>query len=75
MDGNVYNIGGECEKRNIDIVNEIFTHMDISKQMIEFVEDRKGHDWRYAVDITKIKNELGWFPKRTFKSSMGDLIK
>ena len=43
--------------------------------MIEFVEDRKGHDWRYAVDITKIKNELGWFPKRTFKSSMGDLIK
>lgn len=75
VDGNVYNIGGECEKRNIDIVNEIFTHMDISKQMIEFVEDRKGHDWRYAVDITKIKNELGWFPKRTFKSSMGDLIK
>ena len=72
--GEVYNIGGECEKRNIDIANIVLSHLNASTDLIEYVEDRKGHDWRYAVDITKIKNELGWYPKRKFDESIKELV-
>ena len=72
--GEVYNIGGECEKRNIDIANIVLSHLNASTDLIEYVEDRKGHDWRYAVDITKIKNELGWYPKRKFNESIKELV-
>ena len=72
--GEVYNIGGECEKRNIDIANIVLSHLNASTDLIEYVEDRKGHDWRYAVDITKIKNELGWYPKRKFNESIRELV-
>ena len=72
--GEVYNIGGECEKRNIDIANIVLSHLNASTDLIEYVEDRKGHDWRYAVDITKIKNELGWYPKRKFNESVKELV-
>jgi len=71
-DGEVYNIGGECEKRNIEIVETILSSLGGE---IEYVEDRKGHDWRYAMDISKIKNELGWSPKINFKNGLEDLIK
>ena len=54
-DGELYNIGGECEKRNIDIIEFLLTNLKKSHDLIEFVEDRKGHDWRYAMDISKIK--------------------
>ena len=72
--GEVYNIGGECEKRNIDIANIVLSYLNASTDLIEYVEDRKGHDWRYAVDITKIKNELGWYPKRKFNESIKELV-
>ena len=72
--GEVYNIGGECEKRNIDIAKIVLSHLNASTDLIEYVEDRKGHDWRYAVDITKIKNELGWYPKRKFNESIKELV-
>lgn len=72
--GEVYNIGGECEKRNIDIAKIVLSHLNASTDLIEYVEDRKGHDWRYAVDITKIKNELGWYPKRKFNESIRELV-
>ena len=42
--------------------------------MIEYVEDRKGHDWRYAMDISKIKQKLGWYPKITFEKGLQELI-
>ena len=70
-DGEVYNIGGEDEKRNIDIVNTIITSLGGE---IEYVTDRLGHDWRYAMDISKIKNELGWSPKVKFDNGIKELI-
>ena len=74
-DGEVYNIGGEDEKRNIDIVNTILYYTKGGSQLIEYVEDRLGHDWRYAMDISKIKNELGWSPKIKFKDGIKELLK
>ncbi len=68
--GERYNIGGHNEKRNIDIVKLILKHLNKSEDLIEFVEDRKGHDYRYAIDPTKIKNELGWFPKTKFEDGI-----
>ena len=74
-DGEVYNIGGEDERRNIDIVRIISKTLDSSKSCIVHIEDRKGHDWRYAMDISKIKNELEWYPKINFEEGMGELLK
>ena len=68
--GERYNIGGHNEKRNIDIVKLILKRLDKSEDLIEFVEDRKGHDYRYAIDPTKISNELGWMPKTKFEDGI-----
>lgn len=68
--GERYNIGGHNEKRNIDIVKLILKHLNKSEDLIGFVEDRKGHDYRYAIDPTKIKNELGWEPKTKFEDGI-----
>lgn len=68
--GERYNIGGHNEKRNIDIVKLILKYLNKSEDLIEFVEDRKGHDYRYAIDPTKIKNELGWEPKTKFEDGI-----
>ena len=68
--GERYNIGGHNEKRNIEIVKLILKHLNMSEDMIEFVEDRKGHDYRYAIDSSKIKQELGWYPKTKFEDGI-----
>lgn len=68
--GERYNIGGHNEKRNIEIVKLILARLGKSEDLIEFVEDRKGHDYRYAIDPTKIKNDLGWYPKTTFEEGI-----
>ena len=68
--GERYNIGGHNEKRNIEIVKLILKRLDKPESLIEFVEDRKGHDYRYAIDPTKIKNELGWYPKTKFEDGI-----
>lgn len=68
--GERYNIGGHNERRNIEIVKLILKHLNKSEDMIQFVEDRKGHDYRYAIDPTKIKNELGWEPKTRFEDGI-----
>ena len=73
-DGEVYNIGGECELRNIEIVETILNGLNKSKNLIEFVEDRKGHDWRYAMDIDKISYELDWEPEIDFKDGIKELL-
>tara|TARA_B100001094_G_scaffold2081_1_gene1847 strand:- start:151 stop:1077 length:927 start_codon:yes stop_codon:yes gene_type:complete len=70
-DGEVYNIGGLDEKRNIEIVNTIINSLGGE---IEYVEDRLGHDWRYAINITKIKNKLGWSPRINFKNGIKELL-
>ena len=70
--GEIYNIGGECEKRNIEIVNTIIDNLGGE---IEYVTDRLGHDWRYAMNISKIKNELDWSPRIKFKDGIKELLK
>ena len=73
-DGEVYNIGGECEKRNIEIVDDLLLNFEQGYDLVEYVEDRKGHDWRYAMNISKIKQKLDWSPRITFREGMKELI-
>ena len=72
--GEVYNIGGKNEMRNIDIVKIILKLLGKDEDQIEFVKDRLGHDWRYAIDNSKIKNELNWLPSVNFKDGLKELI-
>ena len=65
--GDLFNIGGHNEKRNIDVVKIILKALGKPESLIEFVEDRKGHDRRYAIDPTKIHDELGWEPETKFE--------
>lgn len=64
--GEVYNVGGHNEMRNIDIVKLICKELGKPESLITYVKDRKGHDRRYAIDPTKIHNELGWLPETKF---------
>ncbi len=73
-DGEIYNIGGEDERRNIDIVKGILYGFHRGYNQIEYVTDRLGHDWRYAMNISKIQNELGWSPRITFEDGIKQLI-
>lgn len=72
--GERYNIGGHNEKRNIEIVKLILKHLNKPESLIEFVEDRKGHDFRYAIDPTKIKTELGWETETKFEDGIIETI-
>jgi dTDP-glucose 4,6-dehydratase len=74
--GEVYNIGGapESELENIAVTEVILTSLGKPKDLLRYVEDRKGHDRRYAVDFTKIKNELGWEPLVNFKEGIQKTI-
>lgn len=73
-DGEVYNIGGNNEKANIEIVKLIIGTLGKSENLIKYVKDRPGHDRRYAIDNTKITTELGWEPKYTFEQGMNETI-
>ena len=68
--GERYNIGGHNEKRNIDIVKLILKRLGKPEDLIDFVEDRKGHDYRYAIDANKIENDLGWIPNTKFEDGI-----
>ena len=72
--GEVYNIGGHNEMRNIDIVKLILKELGKDESLITYVTDRKGHDQRYAIDPTKIHNELGWLPETMFKDGIKKTI-
>lgn len=73
--GEVYNVGGHNEMRNIDIVRLICHELGKPESLITFVTDRKGHDMRYAIDPTKIHNELGWLPETKFQDGIKKTIK
>lgn len=73
-DGEVYNIGGNNEKANIEIVKLIIGTLCKSEDLITYVKDRPGHDRRYAIDNTKITTELGWEPAYTFEKGMKETI-
>jgi len=77
--GETYNIGGNNEIKNIEIVNQICSTLDKINprsngekysKLISYVQDRPGHDFRYAIDASKIKKDLGWEPKETFESGI-----
>jgi dTDP-glucose 4,6-dehydratase len=72
--GQKYNIGGECEVRNIDLVRMILDRMNMKETMIEYVKDRPGHDFRYSTDITKIRHELKWSPRFTIEEGLEKTI-
>jgi len=72
--GEVYNAGGNSEETNINIAKIILKHLNKPESLIAFVKDRLGHDRRYAMDITKIKNELGWIPKYSFEKGIEKTI-
>jgi len=74
-DGEVYNIGGHNERSNLEVVKTILNELDKSESLITFVEDRAGHDLRYAIDPTKISNELGWEPTILFDEGIKKTIK
>ena len=73
--GEVYNVGGHNEMRNIDIVKLICKELDKPESLITHVTDRKGHDMRYAIDPTKIHEELGWLPETQFEDGIKKTIK
>ena len=73
--GEVYNVGGHNEMRNIDIVKLIIKELGKSEDLITYVTDRKGHDLRYAIDPTKIHDELGWLPETKFADGIKKTIR
>lgn len=72
--GEIYNIGGNNEKQNIEIVKIILKELDKPESLINFVDDRLGHDRRYAIDSSKIQKELGWKPKYSFETGIKETI-
>ena len=73
-DGNVYNVGGNEEWRNIDLVRLICRKLDVPESQIVHVEDRKGHDLRYAIDSSKLQTELGWKAKVPFEDGLAKTV-
>jgi dTDP-glucose 4,6-dehydratase len=82
--GEVYNVGGDCEQANLSVVREIAAIVDRLRpdlphtpceSLIEFVTDRPGHDRRYAIDATKIRDQLGWVPQENFASGLERTIR
>ncbi|WP_426354152.1 dTDP-glucose 4,6-dehydratase [Exiguobacterium sp. R-39] len=72
--GEVYNVGGHNERTNNQIVDLIVDRLDVSKDLVTYVEDRLGHDRRYAIDPIKLETELGWKPKYTFDTGIVETI-
>lgn len=72
--GEVYNIGGNNERRNIEIVKLIIRELGKDESLIKFVDDRPGHDRRYAIDASKIMDELGWRPTYSFEEGIRETI-
>jgi dTDP-glucose 4,6-dehydratase len=79
--GEVYNVGGHNERKNIDLVKTIIGYLNenydsnITEGLITYVKDRKGHDRRYAIDPSKIKEDLGWFPETSFEDGIKKTIR
>ena len=72
--GEVYNIGANTEKPNIEIVKLILNQVGKTEDLIEYVKDRPGHDRRYAINSSKIKNEIGWQPEHSFKNALRSTV-
>ena len=74
--GETYNVGSNCEKTNIDVIKAICGILNVDfNASIDYVKDRAGHDYRYAIDATKIKKELDWKPEYTFVQGLKETVK
>ena len=71
--GEIYNIGSGSEKTNLEIAELILKKLEKSQALIQFVDDRPGHDWRYSLDFSKIRN-LGWSPTYTFEEAIENTV-
>jgi dTDP-glucose 4,6-dehydratase len=74
-DGEIYNFGGECELKNIDLTKAMLKALGKPETLIRYVTDRPGHDLRYAIDCTKSRRELGWAPQVKFPEGLADTIR
>lgn len=72
--GEKYNIGGDCEVKNIDLIKTILGLLNVSEDLIEYVKDRPGHDLRYSIDNAKIQTELDWSPKYSLERGLEKTI-
>ena len=72
--GEVYNLGGHCEKPNLELTHLLLDLLGKPKTLIKYVADRLGHDRRYAIDCSKIERELGWTPQISFETGLHDTI-
>lgn len=72
--GEVYNFGGRCELKNIELTKTLLELLGKPESLIQYVQDRPGHDHRYAIDCTKAENELNWNPKVDFRSGLKETI-
>lgn len=72
--GEVYNLGGRCERTNLQVVRGLLDALGLPESRIEFVADRPGHDRRYALDTAKAENELGWAPTRSFAEGLAETV-
>jgi len=74
-EGEVYNIGGECELENITVAKKILAALNRSESLLKFVTDRLAHDRRYALDCSKLRDQLGWTPTREFETGLADTVR
>ena len=72
--GETYCLGGDAERANIDVVKRVLVALDKPESLIRYVEDRKGHDRRYAIDSSKAKRELGWEPKKSLEQGLQETV-
>jgi dTDP-glucose 4,6-dehydratase len=68
--GEVYNVGADTERKNLEVIRSILSHLGKSEDLIRFVLDRPGHDRRYAIDSSKLRNEIGWKPLYEFEGGL-----
>jgi dTDP-glucose 4,6-dehydratase len=71
--GEIYNIGGDNERTNLEITHEILSILGRDASCIEFVKDRPGHDWRYSLDSSKLRS-MGWKPRATFEEALRETV-